>query len=236
MKDLSATFPLLVDDEFLLLCELLELRDRDILDVGCGAAQMTERIAGQARSVVGIEVDAAQMEKNRARSWPASLRFERCSAEALPFADASFDSVTLFKSLHHIPVPAMDQAFSELHRALRPDGWVFISEPVYAGPFNDIMRLFHDEGVVRREAIEATGRAIASGLFKLARRLEFRAPVSFRDFEDFRRRMMQLTHTQLAIAPALQASVRQAYEAHQSPSGACFLRPMRIDLLRKLQS
>jgi len=234
MKDLSAVFPPLVEDEFLLLRELVELRDRDILDVGCGAAQMTARIAGQARSVIGAEVDEAQIEKNRARSWPAGVGFERCGAQALPFGRACFDGVTLFKSLHHIPVPAMDQAFRELHRVLRPDGWVFISEPVYAGPFNDVARLFHDEGVVRREAIEATGRAIESGLFRLERRLQFLAPVRFRDFEDFRQRIMMPTHTQLTIDSALLESVRQAYEAHQSPSGAHFIRPMRIDLLVRL--
>jgi SAM-dependent methyltransferase len=128
----------------------------------------------------------------------------------------------------------MDQAFRELHRVLRPDGWVFISEPVYAGPFNDLVRLFHDEGVVRREAIEATGRAVESGLFRLERRVQFMTPVCFRDFEDFRQRIMMPTHTQLMIDAALLASVRRAYEVHQSPGGARFIRPMRIDLLARL--
>lgn len=234
MKDLAATFPLLVDDEFLLLRELVELQGRDVLDVGCGAAQMTARIAGQARSVMGIEVDEAQIEKNRARSWPAGVGFERCGAQALPFGRDCFDGATLFKSLHHVPAPEMDQAFRELHRVLRPDGWVFISEPVYAGPFNDLVRLFHDEGVVRREAIEATGRAVESGLFRLERRVQFMTPVCFRDFEDFRQRIMMPTHTQLMIDAALLASVRRAYEVHQSPGGARFIRPMRIDLLARL--
>lgn len=233
MSDLAATFPLLIDDEFRLLQALVPLHDREVLDVGCGAAQMTERIAGDARRVVGIEVDEVQLEKNRGRQWPAGLGFERCGAEAMPFEAASFDGITLFKSLHHVPVAAMDQAFRELHRVLRPGGWVFISEPVYAGPFNEIMRLFHDEGVVRREALEATGRAVESGSFRLGRRQEFLAPVSFRDFDDFRSRMMQPTHSQLAIAPAVETAVRHAYEAHQSPAGARFIRPMRVDLLFK---
>ncbi|MDR0275228.1 MAG: class I SAM-dependent methyltransferase [Burkholderiaceae bacterium] len=233
MNDLSATFPIWVDDELRLLCQLADLRGREILDVGCGAARMTGRIAGLARRVVGIEVDEAQMAKNRARQWPAGLSFERCGAEAMPFADASFDGVTLFKSLHHIPAPVMDQAFSELQRVLRSGGWVFISEPVYAGPFNEIVRLFHDEGAVRQQTLQATQRAIESGGFRLARRQEFLTPVSFRDFDDFRQRMMQPTHIELTVAPALQASVRRAYEAHQSAGGAHFIRPMRADLLCK---
>ncbi|GAB3771106.1 class I SAM-dependent methyltransferase [Ramlibacter monticola] len=235
MPDLSATFPLLVEDEFRLLQELVGLSGRDILDVGCGTAAMSARMAseGGARKVIGLEVDERQLEKNRARSWPAGVEFQQCGAEALPFGAASIDGITLFKSLHHVPVAAMDEAFREMQRVLRPGGWLFISEPVYEGPFNDIVRMFHDEGVVRREAIQATGRAVERGLFHHARRVQFMAPVTFSDFEDFRRRLMQPTHSQFAISPALEEAVRGAFEAHQTPGGAHFLRPMRVDLLLK---
>ena len=235
MKDLSTTFPLLVEDEFRLLKELVGLAGREILDVGCGAAAMTARIAtqGEARRVVGLEVDAIQLEKNRAGAWPAGVEFERGGAQALPCGDASFDGITLFKSLHHVPVAAMDEAFRQMQRVLRPGGWLFISEPVYEGPFNDIVRLFHDEGVVRHEALQATARAIERGLLRHARRVQFMAPIAFRDFDDFRRRLMQPTHSPLAIDAALEDSVRRAYEQHQSPGGAHFIRPMRVDLLVK---
>ena len=235
MIDLSTRFPLLVDDEFRLLDAMATLAGRELLDIGCGAAQMTGRIAteGRARRVVGAEVDEAQLAKNRAREWPAAVEFVQAGAEALPFGPESFDGITLFKSLHHIPVPAMDDAFARMHRVLRDGGWVFISEPVYDGPFNEVMKLFHDEGVVRAEAIEATRRAVASGRFRLGRRVEFYARIAFRDFEDFRRRMMMPTHSELSIDAALEERVRAAYERHQSPQGAAFIRPMRVDLLLK---
>ena len=74
MIDLSTRFPLLVDDEFRLLDAMATLAGRELLDIGCGAAQMTGRIAteGRARRVVGAEVDEAQLAKNRAREWPAA--------------------------------------------------------------------------------------------------------------------------------------------------------------------
>ena len=42
-------------------------------------------------------------------------------------------------------------------RVLRPCGLVYISEPIYAGNFNDILRLFHDEQAVRLAAPAAVG-------------------------------------------------------------------------------
>jgi SAM-dependent methyltransferase len=235
MTDLSAHFPLLVDDEFELVARLVPLRDREVLDIGCGAAQLTRRMAieGAARRVVGIEVDQVQIRKNLTRTWPDAVAFEQGGAEALPFEDQVFDGVALFKSLHHVPVAAMDGAFGEMHRVLRPEGWIVVSEPVYRGAFNDVMRLFHDEGAVRASAQQAVERALASGLFRLERRVDFLTPIGFSDFDDFRQRMMNPSHSRIAQDARLIEEVRAAYGAHQTPHGARFIRPMRIDLLRK---
>ena len=68
------------------------------------------------------------------------------------FPDASIDVVALMKSLHHVPISQMETAFAELARVLRPSGKVYICEPEYDGPFNDILRLFHDEAIVLADA------------------------------------------------------------------------------------
>lgn len=235
MNDLSECFPLLVDDEFLLVEQLLVLDGASILDVGCGAGAMTEQMAdrGRAARVVGIDVDDAQLGQNARRAWPEAVTFRRSGAEALPFENASFDVATMFKSLHHVPSELLDASFREMQRVLRPGGLLYISEPVYAGDYNDVMRLFHDEGVARARALEACERAIAGGLFALARRVRFFTPVSFRDFDDFRRRKMNPSHSRLDIDPATLRAVREAYERHQTPRGAHFSCPMRVDLLVK---
>ena len=56
---------------------------------------------------------------------------------------------------------------AEIHRVLKPDGLAYISEPVFAGEFNEIIRLFHDELAVREAAFAAVGRAVATGRFEL---------------------------------------------------------------------
>jgi SAM-dependent methyltransferase len=233
MVDLSSRFALLVDDEFQLLRQLVMLDGAEVLDVGCGAGAMTEQMAthGEAKRVVGIDVDEVQLEKNARRVWPHNLEFRATGVQQLPFADASIDGITMFKSLHHVPSDLLDAAFREMHRVLRPGGWIYVCEPVYAGDYNDVMRLFHDEGRVRELALLAMERAVAAGLLARDRRLNFCTQVSFADFEDFRRRKMSPSHSRVCFDSATLQAVREVFEMHMTPRGAHFSCPMRVDLL-----
>jgi SAM-dependent methyltransferase len=61
-----------------------------------------------------------------------TVRALRADAEALPFADASFDLVLGHAVLHHLP--NLRRAFVEFHRVLRPGGRiVFAGEPSRVG-------------------------------------------------------------------------------------------------------
>jgi ubiquinone/menaquinone biosynthesis C-methylase UbiE len=60
------------------------------------------------------------------------VRAARADAEALPFADQSFDLVLGHAVLHHLP--NLRRAFAEFHRVLRPGGRiVFAGEPSRVG-------------------------------------------------------------------------------------------------------
>lgn len=222
-------------DEFTLLARLVPLSGARVLDLGCGSGEMSRRILreGGASLVVGLETDEAQLAKNLAEPAPDGVRFQRGRAEATGLEAQSFDVVTMFKSLHHVPVAQMDQAFAEIHRVLRPGGDLYISEPVFAGEFNEIMRLFHDEEVVRAEALSALNRAVASGLFESCAEINFLAPIAFRDFADFERRMMNVTHTSFAFDAALVARIRERFEQSLASNNGCFMRPMRVNHLRR---
>jgi SAM-dependent methyltransferase len=66
-----------------------------------------------------------------------------CSAEALPFADASLGALVLFDVLHHLPAPRA--FFAEATRTLRPGGRIVLCEP-YVSPLSyPIYRWFHEE-------------------------------------------------------------------------------------------
>ena len=223
-----------VCDELTLVNDLLPAGAR-VLELGCGKAEKTRAIAqgGKADFILALEVDQVQHAKNLQIDDLPLVRFSSGGAQDIPADDASFDMVLMFKSLHHVPVPEMGRALDEIRRVLQPGGLAYLSEPIFAGDYNEIMRLFHDEEQVRRAAFDAVRRAVDAGRMTLVKQIFFTTPLRFRDFAQFERGVLNVTHTQHRLSPQLHAQVRERFERHMTPDGAFFQIPMRVDLLRK---
>jgi SAM-dependent methyltransferase len=206
-----------------------------IVEAGCGAARLARSLVERhpQAQVVGIDVDARQLARNLTEPIPC-LRFERAGAQAMPFDDASFDGALMLKSLHHVPADLMDRALSEVARVLVPGGWLYVSEPVYGGALNEIMRLFNDEGHVRAAAQAALDRAIAAGggWVEVTQR-RFDMPVHFTSFEAFEQQAMRPSFADHGIDDAMAQRVRERFSPYLGPGGASFTRPMHVRLLRK---
>ncbi|MFK5984243.1 MAG: class I SAM-dependent methyltransferase [Pseudomonadota bacterium] len=71
-----------------------------------------------------------------------NVKFIKAGAEKIPLADRSIDVVFMFKSFHHIPIDLMGIALHEIKRILKADGIVYISEPIFDGDFNQVLRLY----------------------------------------------------------------------------------------------
>lgn len=213
----------------------LELDGRRIVELGCGRADLTRVIAaaGRDRRVFALEVDAIQHAKNLQLTDLPNVEFALAGAEAIPAPDAAFDVAFMFKSLHHVPLELMDGALREIARVLKPGGLAWLSEPIFAGPYNDIVRLFHDEQQVREAAFAAIRRAIAAELFEPVDQIFFNAPVQYADFAAFDERIIRATHTHHVLSAETLAEVRRRFAAHLGPQGVQFRVPMRVDLLRK---
>jgi SAM-dependent methyltransferase len=225
----------LVDDELEVLAALVPLAGQDIIELGCGAARLARTLLQHHPGcrVTGLEVDERQHAKNLA-SPQAGLRFVAAGAQAIPFAGASFDLALMLKSLHHVPTGLLPQALGEVARVLRPRGLLYVSEPVFAGPLNEVTRLFNDEQVVRAAAQAALDEALLGGAWEQVAQRRFEMPVAFVDFGDFEQRMMRPTYADHRLDEAKVAAVRVAFEPHMRADGARFTRPMHVRLLRKL--
>ncbi len=222
-----------VQDEIALLLQKLPVRGARILELGCGKAEKTRALAqtGLISEIVAIEIDAIQHARNLEISDLPNVRFRLGGAQSIAEPDASFDIVLMFKSLHHVPVGDMVRAMAEIRRVLKPGGQAWLSEPVYAGEFNKILRLFHDEKEVREAAFATVRQSVADGHFSLKQQLFFNAVTRFRDFEEFDARMIRVTHQNHRLSQDVYRQVREAFAKRLTPEGACFLTPQRVDHL-----
>ena len=107
------------------LCEALDLRaGRKVLDVAAGNGMASLAAARRWCDVVSTDYVASLLEQGRARASAEGLaiEFKEADAEALPFADNSFD--TVLSTFGVMFTPNQDQAASELLRVCKPGGHI----------------------------------------------------------------------------------------------------------------
>lgn len=101
-----------------------------VLDFGTGTGYGAARMAATATSVVGVDVSDAAVNYAKRRYPAENLDFQRIAPveEApLPFPDDSFDVVTSFQVIEHVPSP---QAYlAEAKRVLKPGGTLLCVTP-----------------------------------------------------------------------------------------------------------
>ena len=119
-----------------------DVRGRDVLEIGCGAAQGARWLVAAGARVTALDVSAGQLAQSRrldARSGTAVARLVQADAQALPFRHAAFDVVA--SAFGGIPFVADSAgAMAEVARVLRPGGrfvfsvthptrWAFPDDP-----------------------------------------------------------------------------------------------------------
>jgi len=96
----------------------------EILEVGGGRSGLTRLLYPKAQITnLDMEPPLADAPCNHQEG----VRFVCGDATRLEFDDASFDAVTMFDVLEHVPDDA--KAISEMLRVLKPGGWFLISVP-----------------------------------------------------------------------------------------------------------
>lgn len=93
-----------------------------VLDVGCGQGVDLARYSMAGADVTGVDLTPRHVELARAHLGSLGLEAKvvEGDAEAMPFADRSFDRVSSNGVLHH--TPDMRAALREINRVLRPGG------------------------------------------------------------------------------------------------------------------
>jgi SAM-dependent methyltransferase len=137
--------PLYAEDALAWLRERLPLVR--VLDLGAGTGKLTRQLAALGADVVAVEPDA-EMRAVFARTVPG-VEVRAGSAEEIPLADESVDTVTAGQAFHWFD---LERALPEIHRVLRTGGGVAL----LWNEWDDDDPLMHDlnEIVARRRVRE----------------------------------------------------------------------------------
>ncbi len=108
---------------------MVDLKEKAVLDVGCGGGILSDSMARRGALVLGIDLAAKPLrvaELHALEAGTPNVEYREVSAEALALEQPeSFDLVTCMEMLEHVPDPAsVVRACSSL---VKPGGWVFFS-------------------------------------------------------------------------------------------------------------
>ena len=117
-----------------------------VLDVAIGTADLTIEILrqGKAQHVTGIDLSHGMMaigeQKVAKHGYAQQVQFDYGSAQQMPYANASFDTVTCAYGVRNFA--NMDEGLSEMYRVLRTGGELMVLEFSY--PTNPVIRWGYD--------------------------------------------------------------------------------------------
>ena len=108
---------------------MVALKDKQVLDVGCGGGILSDAMARVGAKVTGIDLATKSLkvaQLHALETQTPNVSYREVSAEALAAEQpACFDVVTCMEMLEHVPDPAsVVQACATL---VKPGGWVFFS-------------------------------------------------------------------------------------------------------------
>jgi len=132
----------------------------------------------------------------------------------------------MFKFLHHVPLDLMDDVLQEIGRILKPGGILYISEPIFKGDFNQIIRLFHNEEYVRQKAINTNAFTMVDEIF-------FNSPSIYENFKQVEDKIIKVTHTEHHLPNELYIKVKEKFDYYFQQYKGHFISPIRVDILRK---
>jgi 2-polyprenyl-3-methyl-5-hydroxy-6-metoxy-1,4-benzoquinol methylase len=103
-------------------------RDIKVLDLGCGAGVLTERLVASGFRVDAVDMapDMLEFSKQRLAKYDgAKYSLQRAECQDLPFPDAAFDVVACIGVFGYME--DVDAAIVEIKRVLRPGGTLVLS-------------------------------------------------------------------------------------------------------------
>ncbi|MFT6301562.1 MAG: SAM-dependent methyltransferase [Granulosicoccus sp.] len=217
--------------------QILDVDNQFLIDAGCGDLGLSRALAKRGARVLGIDPDPIQAEINLQADDIPNVGFAHTGAQSIPVENVSVDGVLFPYSLHHIPGDMYQSVFSELIRILKPDGFIYVMEPVASGKLNEVMRIFHDESEVREVAQLALDQ-FAIPLFEEISVFTYCVPVQYESWEDFKAKYIGSSYNTASYTPeqVSDEAVKVRFLSLGESTGFLFESPMKVTFLRGLKT
>ena len=216
------------------LSDLLPYAEASVLVLGRFHADRVEHIAADANQVTMADADLTS-KKAAALSVSGNVTVATFGPEHIEAEDGSIDAVVMVDALYRVPAMLMDKGMAEIGRVLHAEGLLYVSEPVFEGPLNELTVRVQDDERERLAAFEALREVIQAGQFELERELFFRSELTFESFEAFAGERLQSAPGLATPSPTLLDQARELFEKHRCAEGGYAVEAFRrVDLLRKL--
>lgn len=205
----------------IILEELAPLSGRSVLDIGCGKGALGARLREAGAAWRGLDPYAPE----------GMDAIDRAPAEAMPYADGSFDAAICVNALHHVPMPAMAHALSEAARILRRDGRLVVIEPRASGALSQVLAVVDDETEIRNAAQAAMD---ASGALCEVTAYDFPRVERYSGFQSFCDSLIAVDPGRAALIEANGDALRRAFERHATRDNDAWLlsQPMSVRIFQ----
>lgn len=107
-----------------------DVKNKQILDVGCGIGNLSFYLAQEGATVTGIDLSKNSIEvcKKEAKRKGIDIDFREMNAQVPDFDDESFDMIVGSRVIHHLP--NLELFFKECNRLLKKNGYIVFIEPL----------------------------------------------------------------------------------------------------------
>jgi demethylmenaquinone methyltransferase / 2-methoxy-6-polyprenyl-1,4-benzoquinol methylase len=117
-----------------------------LLDVATGTADLAILASAKVPRVTGVDISEGMLEHGRSKVAKRGLQqrvvLQRADSAALPFADDTFDAVTVAFGVRNFE--ELEKGIAEMRRVLKPNGRLFVlefSKPQHA-PMKQLFRFY----------------------------------------------------------------------------------------------